>query len=130
MIQLEKHVYCPALFERLCPVLRKCIPAFDSREFIFSIFDNAWPDLSYFERTRKISRALHRFMPAHFPDAALLLAKVSSALQGENAEQEYAFLTDYIGVFGSEFPRESSVALAEISRNSIQRLSERAEIIQ
>ena len=131
MIDLEKDVYRPVLFERLCPVLRKCVPAFDSREFIFRIFDNDWPDLSYFERTRKISRVLHCFMPAHFPDAALLLADVSSAMEEvENAELEYAFLADYIEVFGSEFPLESSLALAAISRHAIQDLSERAEIIQ
>ena len=131
MTDLEKHIYRPAFFERLCPVLRQYIPGFDSRDFIFRIFDNGWPDLSYFEKTQKISHVLHRFMPGNFPAAVSLLVSISSAMgEFENADLECGFMIDYIDVFGSEFPLESSLASAEISRAIHQNLPEQSEIIQ
>ena len=131
MTELDKHIYRPAFFERLCPLLQQHIPGFDSREFIFHIFDNGWPDLSYFERTRKISRILHRFMPGNFPAAVSLLVGLSSEIgEFENADLECGFMLDYIEVFGSEFPLASSLALEEISRAIHPDLPERSELIQ
>lgn len=112
-------MYNPAFFERLCPVLNDCIPDFDSRDFIFRVFNNAWPDMELKERVRHISKALHHFLPADFAAAAQQLISISQALRKKDlAEHGYEniFLADYIETFGGQHPVQSQAALNEVRK--------------
>lgn len=119
MAEPLKHMYNPAFFEKLCPVLLQSIPHFDCKDFIFRVFNNTWPDLELKERVRHIAIVLHHFLPKDFRAAATILVKVSQALRkNEIREQgfETIFIPDYIQVFGMDFPDESLAALEEITK--------------
>lgn len=112
-------MYNPAFFERLCPVLRDCIPDFDSRDFTFRIFNNAWPDMELKDRVRHISKSLHHFLPKDFAAAAQHIISVSQALRKKDLAEhgfENIFLADYIEMFGREHPHESQAALNEVRK--------------
>jgi len=114
-----KFMYNPAFFERLCPVLTECIPGFDCRDFVFRIFNNAWPELELKDRVRHIASVLNHFLPKEFPRAAMQLVALSDALlkKGTPAQGfQMIFLPDYIAVFGQEHPGEALEALAEITK--------------
>jgi hypothetical protein len=64
MAELLKYMYNAAFFERLCPTLKEIIPGFKERKFINKVFDREWPDLELKQRTRKVTLALHSFLPA------------------------------------------------------------------
>jgi 3-methyladenine DNA glycosylase AlkC len=114
-----KNMYNPAFFERLCPVLKEYIPGFDSTDFIFRVFNNAWPDLELKERVRHITTVLHYFLSKDFSHACKQLVAISQALKSRHSSGqgfENIFLADYIEVFGQEHPDESLFALGEITK--------------
>jgi 3-methyladenine DNA glycosylase AlkC len=118
MAEPLKHMYNPAFFEKLCPVMRKSIPGFDYNNFIHQIFNSTWPDLELKERVRHIALALHRFLPADFPGTARILVRLSAALRKEVREQGFAtiFIPEYIQVFGLDHPDASLAAIEEITK--------------
>lgn len=99
-----KYMYNVQFFEQLCAVLKKVIPQFNERRFIYAVFDHNWPALELKQRTRQITHALHQCLPAEYPKAALLIAAISRELKNEKLEQHYPFifLPDYIEVYGIE----------------------------
>lgn len=119
MADLLKYMYNPAFFERVCPTLKEIIPDFRETKFIHNIFDQQWPDLELKERTRKVTLALHKFLPSDFSEASQLLVKISRTLiQKKEREQSYPliFLPDYVSLYGlSEFD-SSMNAIEEITK--------------
>jgi hypothetical protein len=113
-------MYNPAFFERLCPVLTEFLPEFDNRDFIFRIFNNAWPDMDLRERVRHLSKTMHHFLPKEFPEAADRIVAISKRLKKERSGDgfENIFLADYIQTFGRKHPDVARLALDEI-RNDI-----------
>ncbi|MEX1241297.1 MAG: hypothetical protein WEB30_16365 [Cyclobacteriaceae bacterium] len=114
-----RDMYNPAFFERLCPVLNDCIPGFDRRDFIFRIFNNAWPDMELKERVRHVSKVLYHFLPKDFSLAAKQIIAISHALKKEKFPQhgfEKIFLADYVDQFGREFPELAAAVTEEIRK--------------
>lgn len=111
--------YSPAFFERLCPVLREHIPTFDSRHFIFRIFNNDWPEMPSAEREIHLARVLHDFLPIDFGQAAGVLRGIARGLGKMGRDGETApcgFLFKYIELFGTEHMAESMSCLSHITR--------------
>ena len=113
-----KYMFNPAFFEKLCPVLKDCIPQFDCRDFIVRIFNNQWPELELKQRVRHITTVLHQVLPSDFTLALRHITAISKHLEAEDRLQrfEYIFLPDYIEVYGLDYPDESLEALGEITR--------------
>ena len=114
-----KNMFNAAFFEKLCPVLKQTIQQFDSRNFIYRVFNNTWPELELKQRVRHISTVLHDFLPRDFKKAAGLMVDLSNALRkNEMHEQgfETIFIPDYIEVFGLEYPDESLSAIEQITK--------------
>ena len=111
-----RNMYNPAFFLFFCPVLAELMPEFDNRDFIFRIFNNAWPDMDLSERVRHLSKTMHHFLPKEFPKAADLIVAISKRLKKEHSQEgfESIFLADYLQTFGREHPDVSRVALDEI----------------
>jgi 3-methyladenine DNA glycosylase AlkC len=119
MAEQLKYMYNPAFFEKLCPVLKQALPALDCRRFIYLIFDNTWPDLELKQRVRHIARALHHFLPKHYPQAARQIMNLADTLRKSDVrEQGFAtiFLADYIEVYGLDHPDESLEAIEVVTR--------------
>lgn len=119
MAEPLKHMYNPAFFERLCPVLGQHIPGFDCKDFIFRIFNNEWPDLELKERVRQISRVLHHFLSKDPSEASQQISRITHTLQQCDTHPqsfENIFLADYIATFGLEHIDESMNAIEEITR--------------
>lgn len=119
MAQALKDMYNPRFFEKLCPILKMCIPRFDCTDFIFRIFNNQWPDLELKERVRHITIVLHHFLPKDFPQAAQILVRLSQKLRNNGISEqgfETIFLPDYIEVYGLEHPVASLKAIEEITK--------------
>jgi 3-methyladenine DNA glycosylase AlkC len=118
MAEALKHMYNPAFFEKMCPVMTKALPGFDDKKFLRTIFSKTWPTLELKERVRHIAVALHDFLPSDFPIAAKQLVNLSVALRKEIREQGFAtmFIPDYIHVYGVEFPDDSLTALEHITK--------------
>lgn len=114
-----RHIYNPAFFEQLCPVLRDSIVDFDDRDFIFRIFNNAWPDMEFKERVGHIAKVLHHFLPEDFPRAAKLIIAISQALKNRKFPHhgfENIFLAEYIDLFGDGFPDLTAKLKKEVSK--------------
>jgi len=111
-------MYNPSYFETLCPVLARCLPGFNAREFIFRVFNNAWPDMELKERVRHISTVLHHFLDQDFTRAASQVVDISRALMNASRRQafENIFLPDYIEVYGCDHPDASLDALGEVTQ--------------
>jgi 3-methyladenine DNA glycosylase AlkC len=119
MAEPLKNMYNPPFFERLCPVLKEVIPQFEERKFIYTVFNQLWPDLALKQRTRQITLALHDLMPVEFPKAAGMLVAISDLLRKNNEkEQSYPliFLPDYIECYGQYNFEVSMKAIQEITK--------------
>ena len=119
MAEPLKNMYNPAFFEKLCPVLRQCIPQFDCRDFIYRVFNNHWPDLELKERVRHITICLHHFLPADFSKASQMLIRLADVLRKNNIREqgfETIFIPHYIQVYGLDHVDESLRALEHITK--------------
>lgn len=119
MAELLKYMYNPVFFERLCPTLTEIIPGFKERRFINKVFDREWSDLELKQRTRKVTLALHGFLPTDFNRASQLLVAVSKLLMHKNESQQsypLIFLPDYISLYGLAHFESSMNALEEITK--------------
>jgi 3-methyladenine DNA glycosylase AlkC len=133
MAEPLKNMYNPAFFEKLCPILKECIPGFDCRDFIFRVFNNSWSDLELKQRVRHVAKTLHHFLPEDFPKAAKLLANLSQHLRATGVRQQSfgtIFICDYIQVYGLAYPDESLKALEEITKLVSAEFAIRPFIIQ
>jgi hypothetical protein len=112
-----RYLYNPAFFERLCPVLEESIPGFDSRDFIFGVFNNAWPDLELHERTHHVAMVLDRFLPGDFPAAMELVLGIAKSLKSRAFFQkgfEHLFLARYVESYNGKHPGLSSLGLQKL----------------
>lgn len=112
-----RYMYNPAFFDTLCPVLNECIPGFDSRDFIFRVFNNAWPDMELKERVTHIANVLGHFLPKDFPSALQPVISISRSLKDMAFPHhgfENMFLAVYIDLYGEKHPDLSAQALKEI----------------
>jgi len=119
MAEPLKNLYNPAFFESITPVLKESLPSMDEREFIYNVFDQEWPDLELKQRVRKITVALKRQLDPEFPKAAKQLREVSKSFVGKGRwiqKFEMAFLPEFVGLFGDDYPRESLDALEDITK--------------
>lgn len=119
MAEPLKHMYNPAFFERLCPVMRNTIPQFDCKRFIFNVFNNEWPDMELKQRVTHIAKTLHAFMPDNFETAAAILVQLSVNLKKSGLkEQGFAtiFIPEYFLLYGLDHPDTSLDALREITK--------------
>lgn len=97
-----KTLYNPYFFERFSAVLSDCIPGFEPKEFIFRIFNNAWPDMSLNERLNHIAKALHHFLSTDYTTAARQILSISNALRDEGFPHqgfENIFLAAFINTY-------------------------------
>lgn len=111
-----RNVYSPAFFEQLCPALEACLSGFDSRTFIFRVFNNAWADMEFRERVNHLARVLHDFLPADFPSAAERVVTIVRELKPSDPAQgiENIFFAEYLKTYGHQFPAIAQKALAEV----------------
>lgn len=119
MAEPLKNMYSPTFFERLCPVLSETIPGFDKQAFIYSIFDEQWPELELKQRVRKIAIALRAVLPSTYPAAINIIKKIAVTLRKlKFQEQGFAmiFLADFIEVFGQDHFDESMTAIEEVTQ--------------
>jgi hypothetical protein len=114
-------IYNAAFFERLCPVLENCIPAFDRKHFIFRVFDTRWPDMNLAERETHIARVLHDFLPQDFSKAASSINAVAANLKEvgkHGAGVEVAFLGKYVELYCDGHAGTSIQCLTGVKKRS------------
>lgn len=119
MAEPLKNLYSPLFFEKLRVILGSIVPQFDDTRFIHSIFDTEWPDLELKQRTRKVTAALHSFLPADFKQAASYLVEIANHYKENNDNQmsfPLIFLPDYVEVYGLEHFNKSMQALEQITQ--------------
>lgn len=118
MAGLLKDLYNPRFFEELCPLLKEEIPDFDCRDFIFRVFNNAWPDLELKSRIRHIAKALHHFLTLDFAHNTTILIRICNVLKKRDDSQNflYLFIPDYIELFCLDHPDSSLKAMEQITK--------------
>ena len=117
MAALLKDLYNPRFFEKLCPVLKKEIPGFDCRDFIFRVFNNAWPDLELKARARHIATVLHHFLTPDFNHNTTSLIRISNALRRTDSQNLlYFFIPDYLEIYGLDHPEQSLKTMEQITK--------------
>ena len=117
MADLLKNLYNPQFFERILPVFKRNLGQFDENRFIHCVFDDEWPDLELKQRVRKISTALHVFMPSEFPKCVEILKRLVKDFTESFNKQgfELIFLADYVEQYGKDFFSESMDAIETIT---------------
>lgn len=108
----------PAI-KRIAFALSKVLTNFSRDSFIASSLVNI-EQLELKERVQHLIKVIHSFMPNNFPQAAKLLIEVKSHWDyGEKEDALSSFaawpIIDYIAEFGLEHPRESLIALKELT---------------
>ena len=113
-----KFMYNVQFFERLVPVLKEVIPRFEERKFVYSVFDTAWADLELKQRTRQVTRALHRTLPSEYPQAVEMVIAISNLLRTKEKAQSYPFifLPEYIELYGMDHFSLSMKAIEESTK--------------
>ena len=113
-----KYMYNVNFFERLYPVLKTVIPGFEERRFVYTVFDREWPDLELKQRTRQITRALNKFLPAEYPKAVEMVMSLTTLLRENEKEQSYPFifLPEYVELYGLHHFSLSMQALEESTK--------------
>jgi hypothetical protein len=118
MTEPLKHIYNPAFFENLCPVLKQNIPGFECSYFIHRLFNNQWPDLEFKERVTHIAKVLNDFLPQEFENAFEILLRVANGFR-KNAGREHRlaliFINEWIMIFGNQQGELSTAALKEVA---------------
>ncbi|HEX6224052.1 MAG TPA: DNA alkylation repair protein [Chryseolinea sp.] len=118
MAEPLKYMYDVNFFERLYPVLKKVIPGFEERKFVYSVFDNEWPDLELKQRTRQVTRALNQCLPPEYPRAIEMIMSISGLLREREKAQSYPFifLPEYIELYGLSHFSLSMKAIEESTK--------------
>jgi 3-methyladenine DNA glycosylase AlkC len=119
MAEPLKYMYSPSFFESLLPLMRENLVSFDEKAFLFSVFDDTWPELELKQRIKKIAVALWTCLPPDFPSATAQLVQLTKALRlKEKRGQlfELMFLPEFIGTFGVNYLTESLSALEEMTK--------------
>ncbi|HCM75365.1 MAG TPA: DNA alkylation repair protein [Cytophagales bacterium] len=119
MAEPLKLMYNPEFFEHLCSVLKKNIPNFDDVRFIHSVFDTEWPDLELKQRTRKVTKALHKTLPANYELAANCVVAIAQEYLNEKYEKPIyplIFLPDYVELYGLDHFEKSMDAIEQITQ--------------
>jgi 3-methyladenine DNA glycosylase AlkC len=113
-----KFMYNVQFFERLVPVLKEVIPRFEERKFVYSVFDTEWADLELKQRTRQVTRALHRSLPSEYPKAVEMVIAISNLLRTTEKAQSYPFifLPEYIELYGMDHFSLSMKAIEESTK--------------
>src|SRR5690349_20537224 len=76
IMQPDSFQYNPFYFEDLCDILQLHTRGFDRSQFILRIFNNAWPDLDFAERSRHIALVVQHFLGADFNASMKILHRV------------------------------------------------------
>ena len=119
MSEQLKYMYNPQFFETLCPVIKKAIPDFGERRFVYAVFDKSWPDLELKQRTRQVTKALGACLPDDYPKAighVLNICKLLQERNHTNSKYPFIFLPDYIEQYGLDHFDLSMRAIEESTK--------------
>lgn len=119
MSEQLKYMYNPQFFETLCPVIKKVIPDFGERRFVYAVFDKVWPDLELKQRTRHVTKAFGACLPNDYPKAIEHVVYICKLLQEQNhtrSKYPFIFLPDYIEQYGLDHFDLSMRAIEESTK--------------
>lgn len=112
MSKLLKDLYNPRMIDLLCFEVKRVYSAFNSKNFVKTIFDDAWESRELKERMRHISSTLYNFLPQEYSKAI----KILKAVAVKFSSFEYMFFQDYVEVYGLDDYKISIDAMEHFTR--------------
>ncbi|WP_127579834.1 DNA alkylation repair protein [Paenibacillus koleovorans] len=109
-----KNIYTRELLDSFAVKVRREYASFDERQFLETVFDDAWESRELKERMRHISAALGKFLPGDYEKAVEILER----LAGECKGFPYLFFPDFVEVFGLDHWNTSVHALKKFTPSS------------
>ncbi len=119
MAEPLKYLYNEALFNILCTSCEDVIPGFSSAGFLEEIYDSEWENRELKERLRHITVSLYKQLPDDYSEMIGLIINLIPALKKNGAPVdtfEYAFLPDFIQLYGTDYPEDSIQAMEQITQ--------------
>ena len=114
-----KNIYTRELLKGYAELLQSIWPSFPVKSFVEAVFNEEWPSLELKQRTRHISQALRRHLPASYSEATDILVKSAEVLRGPSGDHmmfQYGFIADFVEAFGVPEPDISIPAMEAITR--------------
>lgn len=109
----------PGFIHELSTALDAVMPGVDKKAFQRKVFDKDWQHKLLKQRIRHVVLVLHEVLPAHFPDAAMLIVKMVENLRAQTIREGsfgYICLPEYIELYGVEHFKESVKAMEYITQ--------------
>lgn len=94
------------------------IPNFKEDMFIHTVFDSNWKNLELKPRIKHIARSLHKQLSNNIPANLTYIVAIGNDIRINQKKQdtfEYLVLCDYIEIYGLEHPKESLVAMENLT---------------
>lgn len=116
MAEPRKLIYSRQFLSDLASKLHHIDSSFKKDEFVLSVTDNNWEDLTLKERMRRITEILGIYLPTHYNEAIDILLQLDDTCTG----LPYLILPDFVEVFGqaTEHWDISMKALEEFTKKS------------
>ncbi len=110
--KLKDLYFSDVFIEALVRGTRDVFSEFDENKFTRLVYDEAWPERELKDKMRHVTRCLHATLPAFYPAALDILAKVGPLFTGFDA----MVFPDYVECYGLDHWELSLPALALFTR--------------
>ncbi|KOS08235.1 DNA alkylation repair protein [Flavobacterium akiainvivens] len=99
-------------------MIHKVRPSFSPQDFISQVMNSDFEQMEWKERVKHTTKVLHRFMPANYSDAVVVLRKIVAEYQHQaiNGGLEHVIFPDYIETYGLDYFETSVKAFDRITR--------------
>ena len=114
-----KDLYTPEFYSGIAKCMTESIPGFEEQAFIKLVYSPAFDNMELKARMKHTAECLHHFMPASYPEAAILLNKLIERLKAHGfwkERLEMMFLPNYIEVYGLNDPKTSLTAMESVTQ--------------
>ncbi len=107
-----KDLYTAELVNAVASEVKSAWPAFDSKGFVDSVFDESWPGEELKQRMAHLTGSLFKFLPLSYAHAVDVLVAAASRFEGF----EYMFFPGFVERYGLDDFDTSVSALGSFTR--------------
>lgn len=119
MAEKLKYIYNAEFIHRLIPHCRAVYKKFPEEEFTAAVFFAGWDALELKQRMKHIAAVFHSLLPGQYPEQLTFMLKLTEHLLNSGIKPqgiEYAFITEFVELYGTAHQDISLNAMQSITR--------------
>lgn len=118
--KLFKDVFFKASFiDELYAAVSRHIAVGNKKQFRALVYNKDWANKELKQRTRHVTEVLKSFLPTDFPEAALIISRITEELLAANIKEVsfgYMCLCEYIERYGIDYYQESVKVMEKLTQ--------------